>query len=330
MAANDAKGDKDNNVEFGGHEFRRVKNGLDEAQVTSFINELISQRDILIQREEHLSSLTKLAEKTVAEADKLAENIKAESIDQAEVEAAAIIAKAKEEAQQMIEDKRTEIIGIANEQAAAIKAEAEREAVSLMENRKKSIQPELIEFVHQLHSQLISELENLKQQTVALEAVFERKLSQFVEETRTVPMEEDEIHAESQEPVQAIDQTSTSQPEEKVLVSADNLNTTPHEREPEFELEILPPIDITKIMGIVTYLDSLPEIKNTELIPLADKPSILVFLHEPIPLIDMLNTLPEVAEVKEDTTDTAGAEGKRKKVQIVLSEKTVSEEGKDQ
>ena len=98
----------------------------------------------------------------------------------------------------------------------------------------------------------------------------------------------------------------------------------------QFELEILPPIDITKIMGIVTYLDSLPEIKNTELIPIADKPSILVFLHEPIPLIDMLNTLPEVAEVKEDTTDTAGAEGKRRKVQIVLSEKTVSEEGKDQ
>ena len=326
MADNGAKGAI---IGLGGGEFRRVKNGLDETQVTSFINELISQRDTLVQREDHLSSLTKLAEKTVAEADKLAKNIKTEAVDQAEAEAAVIIAKAEEEAQQMIEEKRTEIISIANEQAVAIKAEAEREAVSLLENRKKSIQPELIDFVHQLHSQLVSELENLKQQTVALEAVFERKLSQFVEETRTVTMEGDEIHAESQEPVQAIDQTSTSQPEEKVLVSADDLDTIPYEREPEFELEILPPIDITKIMGIVTYLDSLPEIKNTELIPLTDKPSILVFLHEPIPLIDMLNTLPEVADVKEDTTDTAGTEGKRKNVQIVLSEKTVSEEGKD-
>lgn len=327
MADNGAKGAI---IELGGSEFRRVKNGLDEAQVTSFINELISQRDTLIQREKHLSSLTKLAEKTVAEADKLAENIKTEAVDQVKAEAAAIIAKAEEEAQQIIEEKRTEIISIANEQAAAIKAEAEREAVLLLENRKKSIQPELIDFVHQLHSQLVSELENLKQQTVALEAVFERKLSQFVEETRTVTMEGDEIHAESQELVQVIDQTSTSQPEEKVLVSADDLDTTPYEREPEFELEILPPIDITKIMGIVTYLDSLPEIKNTELIPLTDRPSILVFLHEPIPLIDMLNTLPEVAEIKEDTTDTGGTEGKRRKVQIVLSEKTVSEEGKEQ
>ncbi|HEY93051.1 MAG TPA: hypothetical protein G4O17_04840, partial [Dehalococcoidia bacterium] len=77
MADNGAKGAI---IGLGGGEFRRVKNGLDEAQVTSYINELISQRDILIQREEHLSSLTKLAEKTVAEADKLAENIKAESI----------------------------------------------------------------------------------------------------------------------------------------------------------------------------------------------------------------------------------------------------------
>ena len=323
MGNNGAKDDKHNTIELGGCEFRRVKHGLDEAQVVSFINELISQRDTLVQREEHLSSLTKLAEKLVTEADNLAEEIKTEAIDQGKAGAAAIVATAEEKAQQMIEEKRTEIVTIANEQAVAIKAEAEREAELLLENRRKSIQPELRNFVNQLHSQLVSEIESLKQQAVALGAVFEQKISQLAEETSPVTIEADEIRAESQELIQTIDQTITSESEEEALVSADDLDTIPYEQEPEFELEILPPIDITKIMGIVNYLDSLPEVENSELVPLTDRPSILVFLREPIRLIDMLGTLPEVAQVKEDATNTDGNEGNRRKVQIVLSEKTV-------
>ena len=73
--------DKNGFVELGGYEFRRVSNGLDEAQVKSSINKLISQRDKFRQHAEHLSSLSKLAEKTVAEADKLAEEIKTETKD---------------------------------------------------------------------------------------------------------------------------------------------------------------------------------------------------------------------------------------------------------
>jgi len=310
---------------LGGCEFRRVKHGLDEAQVVSFINELISQRDTLVQREEHLSSLTKLAEKLVTEADTLAEEIKTEAMDQGKAEADAIIAKTEEQAQQIIEEKRTEIVTIANEQAAAIKAEAEGEAKLLLEKQTETIQDELRNFVNQLRSQLVSELDSLKQQAVALGAVFEDKLSQLAEETSIVTMEADEIHAESRELTQTIDQMNTSESEEKALVSANELDTTLYEREPEFELEVLPPIDITKIMGIVTYLDSLSEVENSELIPLTDRPSILVFLREPIQLIDMLGTLPEVAQVKEDATNTDGNEDKRRKVQIVLSEKTVPE-----
>ena len=325
MGNNGAKDDKHNTIELGGCEFRRVKHGLDEAQVVSFINELISQRDTLVQREEHLSSLTKLAEKLVTEADTLAEEIKTEAMDQGKAEADAIIAKTEEQAQQIIEEKRTEIVTIANEQAAAIKAEAEGEAKLLLEKQTETIQDELRNFVNQLRSQLVSELDSLKQQAVALGAVFEDKLSQLAEETSIVTMEADEIHAESRELTQTIDQMNTSESEEKALVSANELDTTLYEREPEFELEVLPPIDITKIMGIVTYLDSLSEVENSELIPLTDRPSILVFLREPIQLIDMLGTLPEVAQVKEDATNTDGNEDKRRKVQIVLSEKTVPE-----
>ena len=301
--------DKDGFVELGGYEFRRVKNGLDEAQVASSINELISQRDKFGQHEEHLSSLTRLAEKTVTEADKLVEEIKTEAKEQAKAEASAIITKAEEQAQRIIEEKRTEIIDIATEQAEAIKTEAEREAELLLENQRKKIQPELSNLAHQLYSHLLSELESLKQQVVGLEEEFEHKLPHPAEETSTVTIEQDERRDEFVKLIQTEDRESTG--------------------EPDWELEILPPIDITKIMEVVTYLDSLPEVESTEIIPETDRPSIVVFLREPINLTDVMKALPEVAQVREDTTDTGGANTKPRKVQIVLKEKTVLDETKE-
>ena len=288
-------------VELWGREFRRATNGLDEAQVVSFISELISQQDISMQSVEHLSSLTKLAERTVTEADKLAEELKAEGRDQARAEANAIIAKAEEQAQQMIEEKRNEMLTVANEQAAAIKAEAEQEAGLLLENQRKRVQSELTNSVHRVYSQLLSQLESLKQQVVELEAEFEHESSQPAEPTPIATMEKDKRSDEFLKLIGPIDQTNTG--------------------EPEWELEILPPVNIIKIMGLVSYLDGLPEVANTEIIPETDKPSVIVFLREPLHLIDILKTLPDVAQVEEKATDTDETNGKPRKVQIVLSGK---------
>ena len=84
----------------------RVKSGLDEKQVTSFVNELVSQRDTLLKHQEHLSSFSMLAERTVAEADNVAKQIKEEAAEQAKVEPNAIIAETEEQVQQMFEEKR--------------------------------------------------------------------------------------------------------------------------------------------------------------------------------------------------------------------------------
>ncbi len=301
--------DKDGFAELGRYEFRKVTNGLDEAQVASSINELISQRDRFRQHAEHLSSLTKLAEKTVAEADKLAEEIKTEAKDQAKAETSAIIAKAEEQAQRIGEEKRTEILNIATEQAEAIKTEAKQEAELLLENQKEKIQLELSNLAHQLCSHLLSELESLKQQVVGLEEGFEHKLLHPAEETSTVTIGRNEKSNEFMKLVQTEDRESTG--------------------EPDWELEILPPIDIKKIMGVVTYLDGLPEVESTEIIPETNKPSIIVFLREPINLADVMRTLPEVAQVKEDMTDTGDASTKPRKVQIVLKEETTLDETKE-
>jgi len=101
------------------------------------------------------------------------------------------------------------------------------------------------------------------------------------------------------------------------------------------ELEILPPIDVKQIMGIMRYLDSLAEIKNTELIPVIDRPLIIVSLREPMHLIEILRTLPEVGEAEEVTDEgsttvtDADAEGKRRKIRITLSGNSVLDKARE-
>lgn len=270
----------DGAIKLGGREFRRVRNGLDEAQIAPFIDELSSQRDKLLQSQEHLSSLTRLAEKTVIEADKLAEQIKTEAIEQAKAESTAILAKTKKQAQQI----------------------------------RRRFHNELSNFVQQIFGQFLSEHKNLKQQAVAAQAEFEHKLSQLEEESKgfdefpelNQSTGETERHGGHSEPFKTVDPTKTS--------------------ELQWEVEVLPPIDMGMIVEFVTHLDQLPEVKSTDIIPRIDRPAIMVFLREPMSLIDVLRTLPVVAHVEEDTTDTAVAEGKPRKAQISLSGKIVPQE----
>ena len=350
-------------IELWGHDFKRVKYGLDEEQIVSFVNELINHNDTIIQRQAHLSSLTELAERTIIEADTLAERVKKEALEQAKAEANTIIARAEEQAQQIIEQKRAEIIAIANEEAEAIKANARREAESLMEQQGRRIQSEIRDMAQRLYMELLSQLESLKQQVVGLEVEFEHKLSQPTEQASPVTLEEkspsaqapadmqqesdiipsassevslehaEDISAQPRQPVQTIDQTNTGELEEREPVSAYSQDKATYEK---VELELLPPMGAKQIMGIMGYLDSLAEVADTELIPLTDRPLIIVSLHEPVDLIEMLRTLPEVAEIKEGTdgetfasTDGADAEGKHRRIQIALSGNSVLTEAKE-
>jgi hypothetical protein len=76
-------------------------------------------------------------------------------------------------------------------------------------------------------------------------------------------------------------------------------------------------------MEVVSFLDALPEVANTEMIvPQIDMPSILVFLRKPINFVELLKTVPAVASVEEVTPKTASANGKARKVRVSLSKNT--------
>lgn len=333
---------KDDVVVLAGCEFKRAKNGLDETQVASFINELVQQRDKLAESQDHLASLNRLAERTIVEADKLAKQIKTEAAEQAKADSAAIVDKAKEQARQTLEKKVAEAVRLADEEAAAIKAKAEQEAALLLENQKNKIQRELRDLVNQQSGYLLEELERLKQQAASIQADFDNGSPAFGEGERAPSAGiAREKYGVAAEPSGQGEATATQlseeargerphQPEPVWQATEDaeknfrpsgplQIDEQPESGKPQWEVEITPPFEIATIMEVVSFLDQLPEVANTEMVvPQIDAPLILVFLSKPMNVVDVLQKLPAVASVEEMTSDVSATNGKPKKVRISL------------
>jgi hypothetical protein len=334
---------KDDVIVLAGHEFKRAKNGLDETDVTSFINELIAERDRLAQSQDHVVSLNRLAERTIVEADKLAVQIKTEAAEQAKAESAAIVDKAKEQARQMVEKKVAEAAKLADEQADAIKARAEQEAAILLENEKTKIRNDLRNLVNQQSGYLLEELERLKQQAAAIQSDFDNRPPRIAKEksaadigiaqrrdgtagkmagqtsTSIADAGTETVGKRSPQPEpiwQAADEVEKSfKPSEPLQMEGQ-----PESGKPQWEVQILPPFEIATIMEVVSFLDQLPEVANTEMVvPQIDAPLILVFLRRPINVVDVLQKVPAVTYVEEVAGNIAATNGKPRKVRISLS-----------
>jgi hypothetical protein len=355
---------KDDVLMLGGHEFKRVKNGLDEAEVVSFINELIKERDKLAHSQDHITSLNRLAERAVVEADKLAAQIKTEAAEQAKAEGAAVIDKAKEQARQLAERKMAEAVEQANERASAIKSKAEEEAAMLLENQKIKIRNELRNLVNQQFGYMMEELENLKQQAAAVQADFGSKFSEPGKRSSSGTMESaedrdtataeiakemDVILARGRDAIVGKESNATVEKQNDAIIKEESkkiieehlepssrgtdedekkselsellqAQEQPASGNPQWEVEILPPFEIAKIMEVVSFLDQLPEVANTEMIvPQIDVPLILVFLRRPVNVVDVLQKVPAVAFVEEVKSNIAATNGKPRKVRISLS-----------
>jgi hypothetical protein len=235
---------------------------------------------------------------------------------------------------------------LANEEASAIKAKAEEEAALLLENQKTKVRGELRNLVNQQSGYLLDALERLKQQAAAIQADFDSGSSEFREEKSTATVEiaqkrdglaaaiaeqSDTVIAEASrktvdecphqpEPIWRAtgDADKRLEPSEKLRIEEQ-----PESAKPQWEVEILPPFEIAKIMEVVSFLDQLPEVANTEMIvPQIDAPLILVFLRRPINVVDVLQKVPAVAYVEEVASNIAATNGKSRRVRISLSANT--------
>lgn len=159
--------------EHWGVRFSVVPQGLSEQQVVNFVNDLIAKSKPQSDQEKH-SSLLRLAEQTVVEAEKLATEIKERAKKQIEAEAAKVkeeaLASAKEaaaklarEAEKDAAEKVTEAAERATHEAHAIITKAKREGQVILEEaraRVKSTESEMrleAEFVVRRMTQNVAE-----------------------------------------------------------------------------------------------------------------------------------------------------------------------------
>jgi cell division septum initiation protein DivIVA len=317
-------------VDVMGHVFRRVKSGLDESQVIPFIKQLIDERDTLVGRQEHLSSLTRLYERTVAEADELAKQIRKEAEEKNQAESEAIIAKTEEEAKQMLEETRAEALAMAQAEAEAVKASAQEQSAEMLRERTQKLQSQLTAIARLLYEATIAQAEMLKQQAGTFEEDFENKLSELVQWAGEASMEDESdgtpdidsgVNTQAVTQADTLDKTDTSEIEQTPRVFKPD--SKENGQEEWIELEILPPKDKDEIEKIKVYLEGKAEVKTVELITLSDRTLVEVCLSKPMNLMDTLRKLPEVKQVKEVV------DGEDEKIQITLNMKSNLEITKD-
>ncbi|GEM_PF-6130699 len=176
-----------------GREFSIVKEGLSQEEVMDFVNELLSKQK---PSEEfaHITSLRKLAEQTVIEADKLALSIRREAEEQAtriiaeaksimrdaEEQAARTTVEAEQKARAIVEEAMTvstavaaeteSILRSASERAAALEQAAREETQQLLLRSKQIVEQEIEETFKKAYQKLFADLEAMAREARALES----------------------------------------------------------------------------------------------------------------------------------------------------------------
>jgi hypothetical protein len=299
--SSNSSGDSNNEDVFhiGDRSFRKIKLGLAEEEVRAYVEELISQRDMAVKRQEHLAALTELAEKTVIDANNLSQSMMKKAADQAKAEAEKIRVRAEQEVEQFVKARKAEAKTAADKEADAIKSEAQRQARLVREQQLDGIRAEAAGLAQKLQNDLIADLENMKKTVAALGTGFK-------------PLESIS---------DALSRNASRDNKDKASALSDGEKGTLLDHVPWLEIEIMPPMDIEKIMDLISQLERLPEVKTTDLLPETPNPLIRVFLSKPLALANWLRTLPHVAQVTElfdsNSVDAESGE-KRERIQVVF------------
>jgi vacuolar-type H+-ATPase subunit H len=288
-------------TQIGERFFSITEYGLFDEEVRSYIQELISQRDALLKRQEHMAALTELAEKTVIEANNLSQLMMKRSVEQAKVEGDNILDKAEQNVQQMIVTKTAEVKATAEIEAKAIKTEAWHQANLIRREQIDFIRREAASLVQKLQNDLLVNIDEVKKYLLSIGTKFE-----------TLTMDNNGMSLTVAEKINEDLEQSFTAAEKGVLLN----------HIPWLEVEVLPPQDIEKIMDLISRLESLPEVKTTDLLPEIPNPLIRIFLNEPSPLAELLRTMPQIEQVIEmtDTTEFVDQNNqKRERIQVVLA-----------
>ena len=167
--------------ELWGRNFKIVKNGLDEAEVFSFVGNLIDQNNEYALKLENLDTLLRFADTTVIEAKKQAESSKIEIEEQANKRAAAVISEAEEKA-------KTETEIIITEAQEKANAEAERVLVEAQEQVKE---------INEKAERALAEAANRAEEQEKAKAEADKLLAEIEKRVKKIDEEEEKARAEA-------------------------------------------------------------------------------------------------------------------------------------
>jgi len=341
--------------ELWGRSFHLVRRGLDEAEVLTFVNELLRSDSTLVQRQKQMLSLQELSQQMttmVTEARTLSESI----VQQAKMEAEALrnktLAEARnmatelksraeaearasqEKAQQALQEARAsqekaqQALQEAAARAAFIQKEAVSDALQAVARARQVIEEKLVAALEQMHLALSTQFQDLTQGLKALEARWSETPVE-ASSTSTPRQASPEPPAESPHPpapaMEATPQTVLTETLPQTVLT----EAAPQEEEPaalyqgEVVLVVSQPVGETWLRSLEKRLAAYPEVRVLSTIgALGEATRIAILLERPMPLAEVLRNIPDIEGIVEDegrTLDSKNFFFKWRKVKPVTS-----------
>jgi cell division septum initiation protein DivIVA len=260
-----------------------ITNGLDDPDILSFINSLIDQNGYLTSKLEQIDTHMKLAE---------------EQAETARAEAERIIAEAKQIAEQSTQEK----LSIAQQQAQEILRAAEEQANRIISEAKQKA-----EAVAWQARQIL----NAAKEKAEKEAPLIKQEAQQLR-LKTKPLSESQLKAIPQADLKKSHSDSGGMEVNQAIPPSGpeggNKEETPGLYDGTVELVLPPPIALTRLLQFGRQLRHTRQIKVMGLKgSLTQGIRIRLFLRNRIPLLKVLEAIPEVEKVSDELKKANGA-----------------------
>jgi len=168
---------KQENKQLWGRDFNVVRNGLDEEQVVSFVDELVKQR-----KASSSASFRSFLKTAVTDAGQVADSIRMRAQAEAEEEAAGIIAQANQEAEEIksraeeaTEKEVEDILSAAKGKVEITGVEAKQKTLLFLLKMREEMEAEIKGEYKKAYSQLFNSLQNLMREGQDVEAELKGK-----------------------------------------------------------------------------------------------------------------------------------------------------------
>lgn len=289
-----------------------LKNVREGERILSYMEKLIAERDALEERQKHLTSLTRLFEKTICEADEMAAQIKKEAEEKAKAEAEAILGQADEKIEQIMKEKKLEAVKIAEEKVQEIRAKCEGELEIRLNEKKAALQALFRDYSERLYNEMLKQMESFKQHAAQLETDIARSLAELNVSDHMQSPGGNEDNLESLISFDSFEDNLVAQPPGNDG-SGNAIADMVSDGLERVEFEILPPRDKEAMEEIASHFSGMEEVKAVDLRHLTDMTIVEMVLNRGIDLVKTLSELPQVEKIQE--VEEKG----QKKIQIILT-----------